>query len=456
MAAEEPDLEQLAAPRLRRLLDAARKPVDGASLAVFRMAFGLLMFFEAVVYLKKGYVRALYIEPKFHFTYLGFDWVRPWLGDGMTVHFVVMALAALLVAAGLFYRMAAVVLFLALSQVFLIDAAEYLNHLYLICLIAFLMIFLPAHRMWSIDALRRPSIASSTVSACWLWLMRIQVGVPYFFGGIAKLNADWLRGEPLGMWLAKRGDFPWIGPWLGEKWVAYFFSYSGLFLDLAFVPLLMWKRTRLPAYGLVLCFNAMNGWLFDIGVFPWMMAAASLLFFPPEWPRFGRKGKGREQVDGLAGASKPVLAGIAVYLALQVFLPFRHWLYPGDVAWTEEGHLYSWRMKLRDKQPENMAFRVRDVQGGHEWEIEPGDFLTARQKLRMPGQPDLIHQFAIHVAEEYRKEYGMEVAVTVDARVSLNGRPSAVLIDPKVDLAKEPRNLWHKSWITLAPGEPGR
>lgn len=437
--------------RLSRLVEAARTPVDGASLAVFRLAFGLLMFFEAVVYLKKGLVRGLFIEPKFHFTYLGFDWVKPWPGDGMNAHFVVLAVAALLVAAGLFYRVAAVVLFLALTHVFLIDAAEYLNHLYLICLIAFLMIFLPAHRLWSLDALRRPAIASSTTSVCWLWLMRAQVGIPYFFGGIAKLNGDWLRGEPLGMWLAKRADYPWIGPWLTEKWVAYFFSYSGLILDLALVPLLMWKRTRLAAYVLVLCFNAMNGWLFDIGVFPWMMAAASALFFPPDWPRFRRKAKRLEQGDASPCISTPVLAVIAVYLVLQLLLPFRHWLYPGDVAWTEEGHLYSWRMKLRDKQSEELAFRVRDSQG-HEWEIEPGDFLTERQKLRMPGQPDLIHQFAIHLAEEYRKEYDMDVEVRVDTKVSLNGREAAVLVDPGVDLAKEPRNLWHKAWITLQPG----
>ncbi|WP_264487036.1 HTTM domain-containing protein [Luteolibacter arcticus] len=433
-------------------MEAAMRPVDGASLAVFRIAFGLLMFFEAVVYLKKGWVRGLCIDPEFHFTFLGFDWVKPWPGAGMTAHFVVLAVTALLVAAGLFYRVAAVVLFLALSHVFLIDAAEYLNHLYLICLIAFLMIFVPAHRLWSLDALRRPAMASGTTPACWLWLMRIQVGIPYFFGGIAKLNGDWLRGEPLGMWLAKRADFPWIGPWLTEKWVAYFFSYAGLILDFAFVPLLLWKRTRLAAYVLVLCFNGLNGWLFDIGVFPWMMVAASLLFFPPNWPRFGRKGREREVSNLSARVSKPILAGMAVYVALQLLSPFRHWLYPGDVAWTEEGHLYSWRMKLRDKQSEVLAFRVRDLKSGHQWEIEPGDFLTDRQKFRMPGQPDLIHQFAIHLAEEYRKEYGMEVEVTVDTKVSLNGRSPAVLIDPALDLAKEPRSLWHKRWILPRAG----
>ena len=38
--------------------------VDAASLAVFRMAFGLLMFFESLAYLFKGWVRELDRLPK--------------------------------------------------------------------------------------------------------------------------------------------------------------------------------------------------------------------------------------------------------------------------------------------------------------------------------------------------------------------------------------------------------
>jgi vitamin K-dependent gamma-carboxylase len=425
-------------------------PVDAASLAVFRIAFGLLMLVESLVYLKNGWVRELYVSPEFHFTFLGFDWVRPWPGDGMIPAFVLMAAASLMVAIGLFYRVAAMVLFLGITHVFLIDAAEYLNHLYLICLIAFLMIFAPANRIWSMDALRQAEPRNRTIPQVWIWLLRIQIGIPYFYGGIAKLNGDWLRGEPLRMWLARRSDYPWIGKWFTEEWMVYLFSYGGLVLDLAFVPLLLWKRTRLAGYVLVLCFNGMNAWIFDIGIFPWMMIAASLLFFPPDWPRFGRIEKPLRQ-NPSASLPRLVLAGMALWVAVQLLLPFRHWLYPGDVAWTEEGHLFSWRMKLRDKQCDDLVFRVRDPKSGQEWDIEPGDFLTERQKQRLPGQPDLIHQFAIHLAEEYRKEYGIQVEVRVDAVVSLNGGKAAPLIDPETDLATQPRDLWSKAWITRRP-----
>jgi len=433
-------------PRLAPL----KEPVDAASLAVFRMAFGLLMLVESIIYLKSGWVRELYVSPEYHFTFLGFDWVHPWPGDGMIAAFVLMAAASLMVAMGLFYRLAAIVLFVAITHVFLIDAAEYLNHLYLICLIAFLMIFAPADSIWSMDALRKTGPRNRGVPRAWIWLLRIQIGIPYAYGGIAKLNGDWLCGEPLRMWLARRADYPVLGKWFTEEWMVYLFSYGGLLLDLAFVPLLLCKRTRMIGYGLVLCFNGMNAWLFDIGIFPWMMMAASLMFFPPDWPRFGKRRK-PTILPHHEPLSHPLLCGMAVWVAIQTLLPFRHWIYPGDVAWTEEGHLFSWRMKLRDKQSQEMTFRVREPKSGQKWGIEPGDFLTERQKQRLPGQPDLIHQFAIHLADEYRREYGIQVEVRVDAVVSLNGGNAAPLIDPEIDLAAQPRNLCSKAWIMPRP-----
>jgi hypothetical protein len=433
-----------------RVVRCLSAPADIASLAVFRIVFGLLMFADMVSYLAKGWVSALFIEPEFFFTFPGFDWVKPWPGHGMEIEFWMLAAAALFIALGLFHRIAAVVFFLGITHVFLCEASEYLNHLYLICVLAFLLIFVPVHRAWSMDAWRNPAIRTHTLPACWLWLIRAQVGIPYFFGGIAKLNDDWLHGEPLRMWLAKRTDFPVIGRWFTEEWMVFLFSYSGLLLDLAFVPLLLWKRTRLAAYILVLCFNGMNSLLFNIGIFPWMMIGASLLFFPPDWPRFGRKPRNADAAP-VAGSTTAALVFCAVFLTIQLLMPLRHWLYPGDVAWTEEGHYFSWRMKLRDKQAET-SFVVTDPANGQSWEIEPGDFLTDRQKFRMNGHPDLIHQFALHVADQYLREYGMNVEVRVKSLASLNGRPPAVLIDPTCDLAKEPRGFGLRKWITPGPG----
>ena len=52
-------------------------PVDIASLALFRVLFGILMASATIRFLAKGWVREFYIEPSFHFAYAGLEWIRP-------------------------------------------------------------------------------------------------------------------------------------------------------------------------------------------------------------------------------------------------------------------------------------------------------------------------------------------------------------------------------------------
>src|SRR5262245_34713326 len=83
-------------------------PVDIASLVLFRIGFGLIMAGWALDYLVSDRVGQFYVQPRFHFTYYGFDWVRPWPGAGMYLHFAAMLALGVCVAAGLCYRAAAV------------------------------------------------------------------------------------------------------------------------------------------------------------------------------------------------------------------------------------------------------------------------------------------------------------------------------------------------------------
>jgi hypothetical protein len=71
----------------------------------------------------------------------------------------------------------------------------------------------------------------------------------------------------------------------------------------------------------------------------------------------------------------------------------------------------------------------------------------------MSVQPDLILQLAHHVARDFAAKGHPGVAVYADARVSLNGRAPAPLIDPRVDLAREADGLAPKRWILPAPTE---
>lgn len=181
-------------PSLRaRFWTAMFAPVDIAALVYFRIVFGAITLWEAYRYYDHGWISRYYIEPEFYFKYYGMEWVQPWSGSWMYVHFLVLGLLAACIMLGLFYRVTSVLFFFAIAFVFLLDQTNYLNHLYLVCLIAFILMFLPAHRAASLDAGRRTEIRSNTVPAWTVWLLRLQVGVPYFYGGLAKLNSDWLQ-----------------------------------------------------------------------------------------------------------------------------------------------------------------------------------------------------------------------------------------------------------------------
>ena len=169
----------------------------------------------------------------------------------------------------------------------LVDKCWYLNHYYLICLLAFLGIFLPANRELSIDARRYPELRSRTVPRWTLWLIRFQLGVPYFYGGLAKINWDWIHGEPMRPWLLEQHAKHPATHWLGEKgllgrnfaeeWCVNSFVWGGMLLDLLVIPCLLCKWTRIPAMIAMTLFHFLNTSLFDIGVFPWLMLIATLV-----------------------------------------------------------------------------------------------------------------------------------------------------------------------------------
>ncbi|MBZ5712732.1 HTTM domain-containing protein [Nannocystis pusilla] len=443
-------------------------PVDIASLVCFRIAFGVLMMVEVGRYIPR--IGRYYIDPAFNFTYYGFEWVKALPGDWMYVHFGVLGLAALCVTIGLCYRLAAAVFFAGFSYMFLLEQARYLNHIYLLCLIAFLMIFVPAHRAFSVDAWLRPKLRSRTVPAWALWLIRLQIGIPYFYGGLAKINHDWLHGEPMRMWLAKRADGTLLGPLMTEEWVVYFFSYGGLLFDLLIVPAMLWRRTRPFAFVAALGFHFINGNIFSIGIFPWVMAAATLMFFPPDWPRRLRdhtaRALGLVVAEPAAAAPRPpppsrptrkqkyLLAFLAAYTSWQLLFPLRHWLYPGDVAWTEEGHKFSWRMKLRDKSG-TAVFYATDPASGETWKVDLRSRVKRWQLSEMTGRPEMILELAHHIGAQLEAEGTPDVEIRVHAWTSVNGRPKQLLIDPEVDLMKVERSLFPASWIRPeAPLDP--
>jgi len=431
-------------------------PIDVSILVFFRIIFGAVMLWEVLRYFAYDWIASYWIEPTFHFTYYGFDWVRPLPGDLMYLHFFALGILSIFIIIGFKYRISTVLFFLGFTYIFLIEESRYLNHFYLIIWISFLLIFVPAHRAFSIDSLRNNKLKSDTVPAWSLWLLRAQIGVVYFFGGLAKLNADWLAGEPLRMWLGEQTDFPLLGQFFNEEWIVYLFTYGSLLVDLLIVPFLLWKKTRLGAFVVVTIFHILNNELFDIGIFPWFMIFATLLFFCPSWPRrlvyFVRRFHEKKtlqhfQVTNNEQTKKIITVLFLSFLAIQVVIPLRHHFYPGEVSWTEEGHNFSWHMKLRDKEVSVLTFYVTDPATGNTWIIDPSDELTERQYTKMSTRPDMILQYAHHISDLLQQQGYDKIEVRATVVASLNNRELQFLVDPEINLVEQPRTLLPKNWI---------
>lgn len=437
----------MATDRRPRLVDALFAPVDAASVVAFRIAFGALMTIAVARFFAHGWIASYFLEPTHFFKYEGFAWVAPWPGIGMYVHFAVMGLAALGIATGRCYRASVIAFGLTFAYAHLIDLTNYLNHYYLVICLCVVMAFLPLGR------------GRATVPAWVLWALRGQIAVVYVFGGIAKLKADWLfEAQPMQIWLSANQDFPLIGGLFGERWAAFAFSWAGAAFDLGVVPALLWRRTRPFAYVAIVAFHLVTMRLFQLGMFPWIMIASSLIFLPPDWPRRVAAWLGRPRPAPVAAAlpspsparKRLVLAALGAYFAFHVAMPFRYLLYPGDVCWTEQGFRFSWNVMLIEKNGAVDA-HVLEPSTGRRWVAPPSAYLTRYQIKMMSTQPDLILQFAHMVAADFRARGVRDPEVRIDAVASLNGRRRARLIDPTVDLARETNGLGAKRWILPRP-----
>ncbi len=440
-------------------------PVDAASLGMFRILFGALMAWQAYYYLARDRFVDYYLEPGFRFSYAFFEWLRPLPEPYFRALLILMVAAGIGIAVGILYRTCVLVFLLGFSYVFLLDKAYYNNHYYAIILLCFLMLFTSATRWGSLAQRLRPS--APFVPNWNLFILRAQFFIIYFYGGLAKLNADWLQGEPMRRWLLKAADLPLLGPMMTTDWAPYFFSWGGLAFDLSIGFLLWWRKTRFAAFLVVLFFNLTNSVLFQIGVFPFLMIAAATLFDEPDWPRkfLGLKPANAAEAPAAAKIRGPrlTLALIGLYFALQILVPFRHFLIPGEVSWTEEGHLFAWHMKLRDKQG-RIKIWVTDPAAQRTFQVDPLLEMNEFQYGKMRQRPQFIWQYVQHVKRELAGQGIENPIIRVDAWVTLNGRPYQQLIDPDVDLATADSSFFSADpWIVpldpdhrpgTLPGDP--
>ena len=410
----------------------------------------------------KGWIEELYIEPDFHFSYYGFEWIKP-IGEFTYLIFAICFISSLFVMIGLKYKTSIILFFLSFTYIELMDKTTYLNHYYFISILSFLLIFIPANATFSVDNIinqkKFTNIPRWSVDA-----LKLLITIVYLYAGVAKINSDWLiEAMPLKIWLQSKYDLPLIGGNLLQmEWVHYAMSWGGMLYDLSIPFLLMLNKTRIMAFILVVFFHVFTLILFPIGMFPHIMIFSSMVFFSSKFhekilyqirrviTKVGKKVKSKKikmETSNLYVLQKQNLTLFTVtsFFIVQILLPFRYQLYPGELFWHEQGYRFSWRVMLIEKIGYT-NFKVKNPNDGTSFMVDSSQYLTPFQLKQMSFQPDFILEFAHYLGEKYSTENN-KVEVYADSFVALNGRPSKRFIDPDINLINEQESFKDKKWI---------
>ncbi len=435
------------------------KNYSASPLIIFRIGFGFMMLYSIIRFWSKDWINTLYLQPKFHFTYYGFEWVKP-LGNLTYLLFFICGLSALFVALGFKYRVAIITFFLSFTYIELMDKTTYLNHYYFISILSFLLIFLPANSSFSIDSyLKKKSyrlVPKWSIDA-----IKLLVSIVYVYAGLTKINSDWLfKAMPLKIWLPSKYDLPFIGETLMQQnWFHYAMSWSGMIYDLTIPFLLLYKKTRWFAFGLVVFFHVFTGILFPIGMFPYVMIVSSLIFFEAGFHHkiilflkrilnYFFKLKQKIVVKEIYNFKhqKITIIVLSLFFIVQLFLPFRYALYPNELFWTEEGYRFSWRVMLMEKMG-YANFKITNSKTGNFFYVDNQDFLTPLQEKQMSFQPDFILEYAHFLGDHFKSKGHKNIQVFVESYVALNGRLSQPFINKNIDLYQQKETFNPKEWI---------
>ena len=441
---------------IRRPISQLSDPIDIAPLVLYRILFSGLVVFGGLWSLAKKDLVLRFTEPQLYFSYWGESCIASVEAIWIYAAYSLWLLGGIGMLLGWIYRLSAFCFLLGFSYLHILDATNYINHYYLISILGLFLLFLPAHRSFSLDLKLGRVTKLVTIPKWQLAVFKFQLLIVYTCAGIAKFHPDWFfDAMPMKIWLLQHQDFPILANLFRQDWVHRMFSWGGLIFDFSIGFILWLGYFRVFFYLLLVLFHVLTGWLFDIGLFPPLMIISALLFFPSQFHRrilhFLTRFNKREEKYSISSLkrSRWVELAFILFFIIQLFLPFRHhFLYTGNILWTEEGYRWSWRVMLVEKTG-FCTFYVEDKDSEQVWQVDNRSFLTAFQEKRMSVRPDFIRQFAHHLATVYQKKEKLNrlPKVRVDAYVSLNGRASQRLVDSNVDLAQQMSSIWKADWI---------
>ena len=427
------------------------RPTDPISLSFFRIIFGACLLWEIIYLFRIDFIEGYITNPQVHFNYDFAPFAQPLPQPALSLILLGLLTSSILLVIGKFVKQAAWFTFISFSYILLIDKAYYNNHLYLICLFAFFFAITSSSQSISVE-----KMTPKKVPYWQLLLFQLQLGIVYFYGGIAKINSDWLiQFEPVKTILNQRASDSMFSSTLQSDGAVYFISYGGLLFDLVIFFLLMYRPTRKIALIGAVIFNGMNAWLFDdINIFPFMMLGALVLFIEPEKIRnfvtkklpFIKLAPPEQTIDPTKNLTFQLLG---IYFILQLLLPLRHFLFQGNTEWTGKAQYFSWRMKIQTRETEKMEFSVLNYDKKEIVNVDLRSFGLNDDQIRLLS---MHPETGVKLAKEIRRTAelkGMKnIEVKANVIVSFNGRtPQSLYKD--VDLSNvEERIFKPRSYVT--------
>ncbi len=469
---------------LKRLM----QPADGASLAFLRISYGLIMAIDIMRLYLKGNLTTYYFIPKMEFNYHFAPWVGHFPDHIMVGLYCFGFILSICFMLGYRFKVTGILFILIQIYFFLTNPLNYLNHIYLAIILGFLLWVTPAHKIWSLDSIRFRKKGTwkenDTIPRWPIYLLMIQIEIMLIYAGITKLTPAFLEGHSLREWLNYIYEY-WLFSYEWQIRVAVFIAIA---THLLMAPFLLFKKTRLfalVAYGF---FHLSNHIMFSgIGIFPFLTFTATTIFLSPSWPRrcMASIQKWRNKIfkkPSVANShenfcpiqkdyqnenflyrklSKPFLFFLCFWLCLQIVLPLRHFLIPGNVHWDRNGNMFSWQMMLISRRfgegggfyicadkPDKTKFCRKD--------FFEDSYLPLHAYVQIYMYPDLALQYAQQLKEEFLEQGYTDARVYGVARHSISGRPFQNYWNPDIDLTKIKRSLWKDNFILPLKGErPG-
>lgn len=384
-------------------------------IVALRVAFGFSMVLWAVMMMFSGRVADIYSPEHIHIPYRGLEWVQSLPVWAMHLVFLGIAVSALGVGAGWFYRRSGIAFLLLFAYAALIDQASYLSYYYFVLLLALMLLLSPAHRNFSIDLIRKPNIRIDYIPRWLLLAFQIQVAMVFIFAGMAKLNADWmLNGAQMQLWindsLLRFGldlSFP--------AWLPLTLSWMLLLFDFIIPHFLFDQRTSYKAFWVVLIVQLCGLIFLPTGIFPFIMILACTVFLPADrlhnafsrvsyflYDVFEFKGDVFQPGGNfmLQFRTKLLFPAMALaFLGIQVVAPVSMYLQMGSVRWANSAFHFSSEMPLITPF-ENLQFFSKNVATGQVHRIDVEEFLSPEQKKRLNSDLSLVNGFITQLREK--------------------------------------------------------